>query len=476
MVKNEVALKLIIILMVALAVSIIACSPANLFEQLNWKQIENPRGFSLKIPKNYQISISEAGVILVYNPQDKNNVAFFKTASINNQDSDPGAAAESIIESMKNKTIDATLGASKDTKYGTVYKLSTDSSKGIILISREKNNAIASGLLFKDKEGRSKMLKTVASFKFRPDLIDPTKVKGLVMMKKWTEPNEKAFSMNIPKDWDIKGGLVRPYIDAATNITLTKGNMGIYSSSLEVPMYTEPSQVLAFAGFTEGSHYNPGGAPEDMIVKSWHDASAYLRDIYGPGQGAYDIQVNERSDIAQNLPKNALTATITAAEGSYIKDGIKNKVIAVTQETGMSGSYLWAAGVIHYWAPAGKIKTVESILQNMQNSLKVDPSWAAEEARQVQIRSKIISTTSNEIREMVSSSFELRSQTMDKLSDDWSDAILGVTDVYDPDVGESYTVPNDSNYYWKKGYEIYGTDTAEPPYPDPAFKELLAED
>jgi hypothetical protein len=81
-------------------------------------------------------------------------------------------------------------------------------------------------------------------------------------------------------------------------------------------------------------------------------------------------------------------------------------------------------------------------------------------------RSAIISQSQSEISEIISSTFEMRSRTMDELNHDWDNYILGIEDVYDTDTGSHYIVDSGYNYYWIDGEgNIYGTDTAESPLP-----------
>jgi hypothetical protein len=118
----------------------------------------------------------------------------------------------------------------------------------------------------------------------------------------------------------------------------------------------------------------------------------------------------------------------------------------------------------HYWAPQGDIDKVEQIATAMDKSFKLDPAWAKNEQAQVAKRSGIISQNGQEISDIINSTFEYRSASQDKLADKWSDAILGVQDVYDPSTGENYTVPNTSKYYWTDGLNsVVGTDTHDSP-------------
>ena len=459
--------KALAVIIAASALLATACSTAKIIDHFTWSKIESKNGYSLSIPPGYKVKDDSSGIVIVYKPGGDKDIAFFKTAY--GKSIDPEGLATDAINAIEDENPSLKLGDGSDSKYGSFYKLTSSGARGIMLVSVKGESALASGLIGSTKKERKDLIKTVSSFEFRPDLL---KLDGKVKLITWTDPKENAFSLKVPSDWNVTGGLVRPYIDAGVNLKATKNEMGVSTATPQVPIYMEPNDIMDFAGFTEGSRYNPGDIGEDMIVMSWHSAEDYLTDIYGPEKGIADIATTDRSDLASKIPATPLAKTNTAAEGTYTKDGIKHKVIVLTTEIGLSGSYLWMASVVEYWAPAAKFDLVEKVASYMQSSFKVKEQWAREEAVQVQKRSQIISQTSNEIMDMMNDSFQLRSESMDRIAHKYSDVTLGVTDVYDPDIGESYRVPNDSNYYWEKGYEIYGTDTADAPYPDPGFKLL----
>ncbi len=54
---------------------------------------------------------------------------------------------------------------------------------------------------------------------------------------------------------------------------------------------------------------------------------------------------------------------------------------------------------------------------------------------------------------------------MDNIARDYSNATLGVTDVRDPDTGETWNVASGKNYYWRQQGTngIVGTETFDRP-------------
>jgi len=134
---------------------------------------------------------------------------------------------------------------------------------------------------------------------------------------------------------------------------------------------------------------------------------------------------------------------------------------------------MWAVSMIHYWAPEDDLELVAKIANEMMLSFKLNETWARNEQIQVAIRTGIISQMGDEIANVVKSTFEYRDTVIDETSKKFSNAILGVEDVYDPDTGEHWAVPLGSSRYWKDVYgNIYGTGSYAPLAYDENWKEL----
>jgi hypothetical protein len=109
----------------------------------------------------------------------------------------------------------------------------------------------------------------------------------------------------------------------------------------------------------------------------------------------------------------------------------------------------------------------------MQRTFKVDPEWAKRENAALKKRLGAISQSQNDVSATISSVFETRSQSMDRLNTAWDNAILGVEDVYNADTGSHYVVDSGSSYYWSDPQgNIYGTDTAGSPLPGEDLHQL----
>jgi len=438
-----------------------------------WLDYKDERGFAVQMLEGWKASVTDWGLIKIGpDPEKTDQQTVFALTMIYPQDKTKDevlADAKSYFEKSfsgfqvsDQKNVD---------KYSSVIcKITYTGSDmtGVLNINGTGKSYFISGFAApkdKLKDSIPDLMKTLASFKYDATLKDPDKINNLIKMVSWKDPKEGAFTVLVPSTWSIDGGVVRPYIDAALKIIAVSGDMGIQVENPYPPIYTAPNQILDFSGFTEGSHYNPsGGISQDMIVMSEKNADDYIRSVLAQDLNLKVDSVKSRDDLVAKIPKASYVTQTTAAEGTLSGDGKIHKVIVIEQTMSASSITLWTAGVTHYWAPENEISKVEEIATAMDQSFKIDPAWAQNESIQVARRSQIISQSASEISDIISSTFEYRSSSQDAIADKWSDAILGVQDVYNPTTGENYTVPNTSNYYWTDGLNsVIGTDTHDTP-------------
>ena len=438
-----------------------------------WVDHKDERGFAVKMPKNWKVSVSDWGLIKIGpNPEKTGEQAVFALTMIYPQEKTKEevlADAKSYFEkSFSNFQI---LDQKNIDKYGSIIckiKYTGSDMTGVLNINGDGKSYFVSGFASpsdKLKDSMPDLIKTLASFNYDGKLKNPGKIDNLVKLVSWKDPKEGSFTVDVPSGWKVDGGVVRPYIDAALKIIVTSGDKGIQIENPYPPIYTVPNQILDFAGFKEGSHYNPsGGVSQDMIVMSEKNAQNYIETVLAKNLNLNVDSVKSRDDLAAKVPKLPYVTQTTAAEGILSGDGKTHKVIVIEQGISIAGTSLWTAGMTHYWAPKSEIGKVEEIATAMDRSFKLDPTWAKNEQVEVAKRSQIISQTGSEVSDIISSTFEYRSSSQDAMADKWSDAILGVQDVYSPSTGENYTVPNTSKYYWTDGLNtVVGSDTHDSP-------------
>jgi hypothetical protein len=297
----------------------------------------------------------------------------------------------------------------------------------------------------------------------------------------FTDSNEDAFTIQIPEGWTLSedSGLIRPYIDAGVKLMVMSSNKNqqfLFLSPYAV--YVTPNDLLTFAGFPEGSYYNPsGGLSNSMLVKKYTEADDFLKEIVqGLSIKTEIVKTIERPDLIVENPGPLVTQQ-SAAEITYTsnfgKDPTTNKLIAYIYLVEPSGMGIWMASVFGYFSPESLFNETEYLVLKSAETFKVNPTWAAKEAQEVNKRAGIVSSTQDSISETMSSSFEYRSQSQDKINNEWSKAILGVEEVYNSETGDRRFVDSGANYYWQDNQgRIWGTDIDENPSPQEDMTKL----
>lgn len=296
----------------------------------------------------------------------------------------------------------------------------------------------------------------------------------------FTDSKENAFSMNVPEGWKMSAdsGLIRPYIDAGVKLQATSSNNQGFFYISPYGVYTVPNALLEFAGFTEGSYYDPsGGISTPMLVKNYTEAGDFLEEYAGKlGVNAEVLEVVDRPDLI-NKNLSSLITKQSAAEITYISNPganeITNKIIAYNYLIEQSGIGIWAASLFGYSSPENLFNETEYLVLRASETFKVNPEWAVKEAQEVNKRAGIISSTQDSISDTISSTFEYKTESQDRINNEWSKTILGVEEVVNPETGESWTVDSGSKYYWRDNKNnIYGTETDENPFPLEDVKPL----
>ena len=133
---------------------------------------------------------------------------------------------------------------------------------------------------------------------------------------------------------------------------------------------------------------------------------------------------------------------------------------------------IWtAAQDVYIRAPYAEFATWQPILDGILESFKINPNWQAMENQRIQgqIQNQIaasqadisrrlgqISQTLSETSDIVTNSYWNRQATYDHISEQRSNAMLGVQNVASPS-NEVYQVPNGFDQYWADGLgNLYG--------------------
>ncbi len=455
--------------------------------QQGWKTVKDPHGFELSTPTGYIIEVSPNGIVSA----SKGESTAVIEAVVSDSQKNSAEFLDYTVPLIKKVVGDIEIISVEqlpDYPNAYVAKVKQGSKIGAILLVMDGTKGFIAGM-FDDADKYNAtitdLVKIISSFKYDNSIKSPEKVEKIeksegaaetekiTQLKEWKDPKEGAFTINVPEGWKISSdsGITRQYIDASVKIVMTKDESGISIEQLHPPLYYTPNWVLQMSGITEGSSYANG------IVKSYRTAEQYLKDIAPAelGLGA-PADAKQRPDLVAGIYRAQWIKETTAAEATFREDTpektIIHKVIAAVEYYELAGTGMWAVSMVHYWAPETEIEKVAEIADKVMASFKLDSSWGAREQQQVAARTGLISAAGNDIANTIKSTFELRDAVMDSVHKEFSNAILGIQEIYDPMLGEQYTVPNDAEYYWKYFDKIIGTETYENILNDPNLRPL----
>jgi hypothetical protein len=300
----------------------------------------------------------------------------------------------------------------------------------------------------------------------------------------WQDPNEQAFTVEVPEGWKVTGGLIRRNaVDprGCLQIASPEGDVVISSGEATVPTFTLPG-FSEF--FPEGSDYSPGYGVAMKVMRyktGTQFAGEYVQTRVA--QSINDVAVTgsrDRPDIAQAINEinarysiGGVQTQLTMGEvtftGRYQSKAVEGYWFAGTQLTTVASSGapgLWnVPNLIGYVATPEKAPLAQAVMGHMVNSTSISPQWVAMQQGLTANVSKIVSETNNAISSIITKTYENRQAAQDNISRKWSNMMLGQTDLVDPDTGQTYKAASGHNYYWvRPGLNTgVGTNTYDRP-------------
>ena len=302
----------------------------------------------------------------------------------------------------------------------------------------------------------------------------------------WSDPNEHAFTLEVPQGWTIQGGTARgSAVDVRQAIQAVSPDRSILiqAGDTELPPFVEPWGMLQ-----EGQYNGPA------LVRRYTPGAYFARDYL-----AFRVQPQMRDltiDVARPIPE--LQQLVQASIDAYPTPGIERHVdigevifhgtwngkpahgylYASTSRTAQSGGgAMWFAGdlssLVGFIATDDQIPAAVEALGHMRQTFQLDPAWAQAQHMTVAAVSKITEDTNAYISNIINQSFATNQRTNDSIFDQYQKQQRDILDVTDVNTQQKYEVQAGANYYWidDRGL-ILGTE--DPFNPDPGwFREML---
>lgn len=304
--------------------------------------------------------------------------------------------------------------------------------------------------------------------------------------KQWVDPTENAFSVEVPADWGVTGGIQRPDAGIKKNEWVSyspDGQVMIRGGDVSLPaQYIELTQAIANMGYREGQMYQ-GGMFIMRFMPGVAFASQYVQMNFGRNcSNPQWLFQKDRPDFVQQLARQGLVMPdyhTTAGEVGFTCQ-INNQpyvgyVFAETSAAPSMGvAVIWSSRVLYgFLAPANRAREADAVLHRAVASFTINPQWAARE-RGMERRML------DELKRYNEFAYNLQKQTqaermaaLDRVSEKTQDVLSGQTNVIDPQTGQQYKAQAGSSYYWIDPTRNVITGTNLPYQPTWDFRELV---
>lgn len=293
----------------------------------------------------------------------------------------------------------------------------------------------------------------------------------------------EAFRMLIPADWVFEGGvhwlLNNPGMPAviacrARNAANTEAfevfpNLSFYWTNNPMVQMTIPVGGLYF-----GSEVRPPMGAQQVLRE------IVLPRYRGNVPGLQIVQEEHLPDLARQVGAGAQAGpgVATSADSARVRvrystggQATEEEIYGVVEVTHVSMPAMFGTVEHIYWmadylfsfrAPEGTLDRMAEMFWIITRSFRLNPQWYGRymqvsqyliqnQIQQIQHTgqlSRIISQTSNQISDMMMESWQQRQATMDRISENFSQAIRGVDEYYNPFDERGVELPGGHTYAW----------------------------
>lgn len=300
------------------------------------------------------------------------------------------------------------------------------------------------------------------------------------------DPFEKAFSVEVPQGWTVRGGLFRMgYSDERPMVDLISpdGRINVRLGDLSIPVYTAPNQNH----MREGEVYDLG-AQAQLIVARYRTGPEFAvlyshvrfyQNCHEAAGDAADVEfdVPDYIPLEGGAPAKSSTGAIAYRCGS----GANERVAFAYARTSETGG-IWSVPTMgSFLSPPDKVAVARAVLQHCAQTFKLSPAWIEKQkqldayamqyqrarqqqrmqalAQQVQQFEAKMQAMRNQV-----ASFERHQAAFQSQVDGFDQALRGVTPTIDPFTGEAKEVwTGTKSNYWENGKGDVVNSTNAPP-------------
>ncbi len=434
----------------------ISCSTAHKQSSAQWTTHTDPAGFSVSAPAGWSVATdTKQGRIALHGTRGEQISVWPSFIEKKQLDATAGKA---LVMQLARK-LDGGLTWTPATAGANAARVVARGAQrsGATLMVWSNTQAGAAVLLFAIEAPPDVYSSSVGTFasvlgSFRAAQDVASKVPapkadlGPISYVNWADPREGAFGLQVPKGWQVVGGAYRlSATDIRESVTMISpdAQIRIFVGDANLGTFTEPTPMLTRSGLRPGSFETLGDGSK-LEIQSYmagqQFARAYVQSRLAPQCSGLQVGANnDRQDLAvvfsQSARSEGLTsARLTAGDAAFNctdrRGPVHAHVFAATLYPMPGRAPLWYAYRLYgYFASPDDQQAAESIVQQVEQSWRINPQWQAREkqiansavqqdnARSQQIRSNAMQAIQNDQRQtsdMIVNGYEQRSQTYDE--------------------------------------------------------------
>jgi hypothetical protein len=326
------------------------------------------------------------------------------------------------------------------------------------------------------------LLKILSSFHYGPpaergNTTQTASMNGPLTYKTWKDPQEGAFSVEVPSGWHVIGGLFRfAPIDARRQIDVVSPDKQIHIQSGEARLSTfaPPGPSSQVRGLREGQSYDVNGVR--YTVMHYMDGSEFSKEYAGIKfkKEHPDLKIAETKDrpdveemINSRIAKQGLSqfhSTVGETDFTYSENGktVNGACIVATIRIGQGVGEIWLALPSTITAPADKMAMARDILTHIVLHTTDDPEWTAKQQQVTQEFTQMVMRNHEIAMQQIRAQYEKFTHQMEENQRQFSNVINNEVDVKNS-FGDTFKAVGGHNYYWQQGSTIVGTDTYRAP-------------
>lgn len=240
----------------------------------------------------------------------------------------------------------------------------------------------------------------------------PGRASGVAFSRRM-EPREKAFSLLVPRDWRLKGGLFRVnplQAGGPLNSVEAKCDLTLSDPKGQIAFRILPDIVYAHVGIG-GGVFPPGAVYQGARVRKLGSAKAHLQHLFAANHrgvsGVKFLKVARLPGEVTAMDRamaytNRLLAAIggrgmtfrndaAAAVVQYRRGSVTYKEVLLTGIVDMRAALTWKnTRTLSFRAPAADFERWRPVFDIIRASVRFNPRWVLKEAKGQQARADFI--------------------------------------------------------------------------------------